>query len=158
MFAPASSPPQDSIRTTLSSNEGHLLLTISGICISALVQTLRGDGAPLAISIAFSGLAYATTYALIRWLGPAFMRIGLKGKDMSKVKKIEMCVGRPSFDCSASPEVIEIARLTLYCIIDLNVWALFVPLYTSSRSSYSSHSLSTRTLLRRHQEEGTKTS
>lgn len=86
--------PQQSAMTltTLSHNETWSLLVLSGICLAIIFQTLRGDGAPVVASIAFSGLAFALTYALIRWLGAAFMRVGLKGKDMSKVRKTEMCV------------------------------------------------------------------
>jgi len=87
----ASRPPLDTL-TTLTTNETWILHSICAVCVTLLVQTLQGDGAPLTISLAFSGLAFATTYALIRWLGASFMRVGLKGKDMSKVRKIEMCV------------------------------------------------------------------
>jgi len=79
-------------KSTLSTSETWYLHSICALCVTVLIQTLQGDGAPLTISLAFSGLAFATTYALIRWLGPSFMRVGLKGKDMSKVRKIEMCV------------------------------------------------------------------
>lgn len=78
--------------TTLSSTESWSLLFLVLACLAMLLQTLHGDGAPLVASIAFSGLAYAMTYAMITWLGPTFVRAGLKGKDMSKIKKIEMCV------------------------------------------------------------------
>jgi len=50
--------------------------------------------------MALSGLAYAATYAIIRWTGDAFMKAGRKGKDLSKKVAIEMsvmsmlCVGR----------------------------------------------------------------
>lgn len=67
-------------------------MAVVGACINVLYQTLRNDGAPLAASVAFSGLAFALSFALIRWLGAAFMKVGFKGKDMSKVKKTEMCV------------------------------------------------------------------
>lgn len=76
--------------TNLSQRETWSLLCLSGVCLALLTPTLRGQGAPLVASIAFSGLAFSLTYALIRWLGDAFMRVGLKGKDMSKVHKVEM--------------------------------------------------------------------
>lgn len=44
------------------------------------------------VSLAFSLFAFATTYSLIRWLGPSFIKVGLKGKDMAKAKKPEMYV------------------------------------------------------------------
>lgn len=55
-----------------------------------IVNTFQGDGEPLIASIAFSGIAYAATFSLIRWLGPVFMKAGLKGKDMAKARKPEM--------------------------------------------------------------------
>jgi len=82
----------DTVSCTLTSFESYTLFAVSAFCIAVLANTLNGPGAPLAISVAFSGLAFTITYSLIRWLGPSFMRVGLKGKDMSKVRKIEMCV------------------------------------------------------------------
>lgn len=41
-------------------------------------------------SLAFSGLAFSTTFALIRWAGPAFIKKGQKGKDMSKINPREI--------------------------------------------------------------------
>jgi len=76
--------------TSLSSTETWSLIALSISCVAILAQTLHGDGAPLVASLGFSGLAFALTYALIRWLGDVFMRAGLKGKDMSKVRKVEM--------------------------------------------------------------------
>lgn len=55
-----------------------------------MANTFRGEGEPLIAAIAFSALAFAASYALIRWLGDAFMRRGFKGKDLCKVKKNEM--------------------------------------------------------------------
>jgi hypothetical protein len=40
--------------------------------------------------LALSGVAFSATYAMIRWLGPTFMKAGLKGKDMSKVHRKEI--------------------------------------------------------------------
>lgn len=76
--------------TTLSRTETWLLVCLTGGCAALLAQTLTGDGAPLMASIGLSGIAFALTYSLIRWLGDAFMRVGLKGKDMGKVSKPEM--------------------------------------------------------------------
>lgn len=92
----STSTTTDTVPSTLTSLEAYALLALSGICLAILASTLNGPGAPLATSIAFSGLAFAITFALIRWLGPSFMRVGLKGKDMSKVRKIEMCVEQSS--------------------------------------------------------------
>lgn len=66
-------------------------LVIIGFSITANTL-LQVDGAPLVASLAFSLLAFAATYALIRWLGPAFIRAGLKGKDLSKAVQKELYV------------------------------------------------------------------
>lgn len=76
--------------TTLSSTETYSLLSLSLACIGILANTLQGEGEPLIASIAFSGLAFALSYALIRWLGHAFIRRGFKGKDLCKLKQTEM--------------------------------------------------------------------
>ena len=80
----------------LSSSEAWSLLALSSTCLGIFANTFQGDGAPLIVSLAFSGLAYSVTYALIRWLGPTFIGAGLKGKDMSKTIKKEM------YRCEAS--------------------------------------------------------
>ncbi|MCJ1478235.1 tunicamycin resistance protein [Lambiella insularis] len=63
---------------------------MSVACIAIVANTFHGDGEPLVASLAFSGIAFASAYSLIRWLGPAFMAAGLKGKDMSKIRRIEI--------------------------------------------------------------------
>lgn len=75
---------------TLSRTETFSLCAISVACVAIIANTFHGDGEPLFASLAFSGIAFASAYSLIRWLGPAFMAAGLKGKDMSKVRRIEM--------------------------------------------------------------------
>ena len=80
------------MNTALSRAEALTLFTISAACIGVIANTFQGDGEPLIASLAFSGIAFASTYCMIRWLGEAFMKAGLKGKDMSKVKKVEMYV------------------------------------------------------------------
>ena len=79
--------------TTLSGAEAWSLMTLSVACIGIIINTFHGDGEPLIASLAFSGLAFALTFSLIRWLGDVFMRANLKGRDMSKLKKIEMYKG-----------------------------------------------------------------
>ena len=81
-----------SMSTTLSRTETYSLLSLALACVGVLANTFQGDGEPLIASIAFSGLAFCSSYALIRWLGQAFMRRGFKGKDMSKLKQTEMYV------------------------------------------------------------------
>jgi UDP-N-acetylglucosamine--dolichyl-phosphate N-acetylglucosaminephosphotransferase len=76
--------------TSLSRAETLSLCAISVACLGIIANTFQGDGEPLIASLAFSGIAFAATFSLIRWLGPTFMAAGLKGKDMSKSRKIEM--------------------------------------------------------------------
>jgi hypothetical protein len=76
----------------LGRTEVLALLSLSCACVGVLANTFQGDGEPLIASLAFSGLAFAFTYALIRWLGNAFMRAGFKGRDLSKLRQAEMCV------------------------------------------------------------------
>jgi UDP-N-acetylglucosamine--dolichyl-phosphate N-acetylglucosaminephosphotransferase len=75
---------------TLTSTETISLSAVSLACIGVLATTLQGEGEPLIASIAFSGLAFASCYALIRWLGNAFMKRGFKGRDLCKLKQTEM--------------------------------------------------------------------
>ena len=75
---------------SLSRAETFSLLTLSVACVGIIANTFHGDGEPLIASLAFSGIAFAFTFSLIRWLGDAFMAAGLKGRDMSKVRKVEM--------------------------------------------------------------------
>jgi hypothetical protein len=74
----------------LSRSEAWSLLALNFLCFGIIANTFQGDGEPLIVCLAFSGLAYSATYALIRWLGPKFISAGLKGKDMSKASKKEM--------------------------------------------------------------------
>ncbi len=75
---------------TLTRTETWSLLVLFGVCAAVIANTLQGDGNPLSASIAFSGAAFAVSFCLIRWLGDAFMKVGLKGKDMSKARRVEM--------------------------------------------------------------------
>ena len=79
--------------TTLSQAEAWSLLALSASCVGIIFNTFHGDGEPLIASLAFSGLAFALTFSLIRWLGDVFMKANLKGRDMSKLKKPEMYIG-----------------------------------------------------------------
>ncbi|KAK7539763.1 N-acetylglucosaminephosphotransferase-like protein [Phyllosticta citribraziliensis] len=75
---------------SLSRREQFMLLSLLAACLAVLANTFDGDGEPLVASLAFSGIAFASCYALVRWLGDAFMRAGFKGKDMSKPKLVEI--------------------------------------------------------------------
>ena len=76
--------------TNLSSAESWSLLTLSAACVGIIINTFNGDGEPLIASLAFSGIAFALAYSLIRWLGDVFLKANLKGRDMSKTKNVEM--------------------------------------------------------------------
>ncbi|KAL1598622.1 tunicamycin resistance protein [Paraconiothyrium brasiliense] len=76
--------------TALSWTEAYSLLSLSLAAVGVLLNTFTGEGEPLIASIAFSCLAFASCYALIRWLGNAFMRRGFKGKDLCKLKQTEI--------------------------------------------------------------------
>jgi len=74
----------------LSSTESLSLLGLTGACFYIIANTFRGDGEPLIASMCMSGIAFSSSFAMIRWLGPTFMKAGMKGKDMSKVHKKEI--------------------------------------------------------------------
>lgn len=78
--------------TSLSRTEASSLSVLCVACFGIVANSFHGDGEPLVVSFAFSGIAFAFTYSLIRWLGNAFMKAGLRGRDMSKLKKAEMYV------------------------------------------------------------------
>lgn len=85
--------------------------------MAVISNTFQGDGAPLVASIAFSTLAFSMTFAFIRWSGPAFAKAGLKGKDMSKLRPVEMylnsptaCKARPHTDVSIVPKAWELLQ------------------------------------------------
>ncbi|KAI9830686.1 MAG: tunicamycin resistance protein [Phylliscum demangeonii] len=76
--------------TSLSRTETISLFSVAAACFGVLANTLQGDGEPLIASLAFSGIAFAFSYCLIRWLGNAFMKAGLKGRDMAKMRTTEI--------------------------------------------------------------------
>ena len=92
--------------TALSSTEAYSLLSLSLAAVGVLLNTFTGEGEPLIASIAFSCLAFASCYALIRWLGDAFIRRGFKGKDLCKLKQTEM------YDQSCRPTTNAAAYMT----------------------------------------------
>lgn len=76
----------------LSKTETWRLLLLIGAGIGVLINTFQGDGAPLVASLALTVIAFAITFSMIRWLGPTFIKAGLKGKDMAKPRRPEMFV------------------------------------------------------------------
>jgi hypothetical protein len=85
-----STPMTSSVSSDLSFSETLTLVSVFLASVGIIANTFHGDGEPLIASLAFSGIAFSATYAMIRWLGPTFMKAGLKGKDMSKVNKKEI--------------------------------------------------------------------
>ena len=84
------------VPNALGLGESVWLMAISGAAFIVLVNTFSGtDGEPLIASLALSTLAFALCYAMIRWLGPTFMKAGLKGRDLSKPHRPEIpeCMG-----------------------------------------------------------------
>lgn len=76
--------------STLNGSEKWSLLLVTGASLAVLANTFQGDGAPLVASLAFSALAFSMTYSFVRWSGPAFVKAGLKGRDMGKIPAREM--------------------------------------------------------------------
>jgi len=76
--------------TSLSRTEILSITTLSIACVGVLANVFQGDGNPVSASLAFSGLAFSASYCMIRWLGGVFMKAGLRGRDMSKLKRVEM--------------------------------------------------------------------
>ncbi|KAG5926878.1 hypothetical protein E4U42_002845 [Claviceps africana] len=79
----------------LSHRESTTLLLLSGSALAVLANTFRGDGEALIASLALSVAASCLCYAMIRWLGPAFMRAGFRGRDLGKTTRVEIpeCMG-----------------------------------------------------------------
>lgn len=95
---PRTSLPHSAAMATtpkLTWTETVSLSAFSTACGTILANTFRGEGEPLIASLALSGMAFAAAYAMIRWLGPTFMKAGLKGVDMSKLngREIPECAG-----------------------------------------------------------------
>lgn len=80
------------VNASLSRSETLALLSLFLACFGVIANAFQGDGNPLIASLAFSGVAYCAAYSMIRWLGPTFIRAGLKGKDMGKKSQPEMYV------------------------------------------------------------------
>jgi UDP-N-acetylglucosamine--dolichyl-phosphate N-acetylglucosaminephosphotransferase len=76
----------------LSRTEIVSLVALGSCCIGILANVFNGDGNPVVASLAFSGVAFCCTYCMILWLASTFIKANLKGKDLSKAKKVEMYV------------------------------------------------------------------
>lgn len=63
---------------------------LSGACLGLIYTVYEGDGEPLLASLGFAGIAFSASFCGILWLGDAFKRVGLKGKDVAKKGKPEL--------------------------------------------------------------------
>ncbi|KAH8202576.1 hypothetical protein TruAng_003287 [Truncatella angustata] len=83
--------------TELTRAETLSLAALSLVCATILANAVqRDDGEPLVANLALSGLAFSASFAMIRWLGPTFIKAGLKGRDKSKVnnkQELPECMG-----------------------------------------------------------------
>ncbi|KAL7915742.1 UDP-N-acetylglucosamine:dolichyl phosphate N-acetylglucosamine-1-phosphate transferase [Trichoderma velutinum] len=93
-MAPSGSP-HAAAATSLSRTETLSLVSLSGASLAILANTFHGDGEPLIASLALSLVAFSLCYAMIRWLGPTFIKAGFRGRDLSKVNSAELpeCMG-----------------------------------------------------------------
>lgn len=78
----------------LTGREAIGLNLLMGLCVLILARAVQ-DGAPIIMSTALTGFAFAATYTLIVQTAPNFLKVGLKGVDMSKrtKKEIPECAG-----------------------------------------------------------------
>ncbi|KAL2159415.1 hypothetical protein VTH06DRAFT_2420 [Thermothelomyces fergusii] len=83
------------LTSSLTRAETLSLVSLTAACVAILANAFQGDDKPLIVSLALSGLAFSATFALIRWLGPTFVRAGFKGVDMNKHgrKELPECMG-----------------------------------------------------------------
>ena len=76
--------------TSLSPSETLALVALSAASLAIIANTFHGDGEPLVASLALSILAFALAYAMIRWLGPTFIKAGFRGRDLGKLTKVDI--------------------------------------------------------------------
>lgn len=91
----AATGPAAASSTSLSPSESRSLVALSAASLAIIANTFRGDGEPLVASLALSLVAFALAYAMIRWLGPTFIKAGFRGRDLGKLNKAEIpeCMG-----------------------------------------------------------------
>lgn len=112
------------MKDTLTRNETWSLLVLVVGCLGVITNTFQGDGEPLIASLALSGIAFAATFSLTRWLGGVFVKAGLKGRDMAKLRHAEMY----GLHWSADPAVFR-TNITDNYLTDQKRWELFAPLF-----------------------------
>lgn len=87
---PVTSRSSSTMSQKISTGWYFFLCTLVGASSGLIYTVFKGDGEPLVASLGFSGIAFAGTFALISWLGDAFKKVGLKGKDISKSDRREL--------------------------------------------------------------------
>ncbi|KAL5612161.1 hypothetical protein BROUX41_000295 [Berkeleyomyces rouxiae] len=96
--SPAVAPPHTptTVSTSHSATEKLVLASVSAGSIAVLVHAVGHETSePLLASLGLSGLAFVLCHAMIRWLGPTFMRAGFRGRDLCKRAQPELpeCMG-----------------------------------------------------------------
>lgn len=117
--------------SSLSATEAWGVFALGVACTGIIINTIKGvDGSPVIVSVAFSGIAFAVTLSLVRWLIPVFLNAGLKGRDMAKPGRPEMYVYREEEVCSLSEKFIEYMLIffLLMFSLDQRLWVLFAQL------------------------------
>ena len=71
------------------------LFSLDGACFGLIYTVYQGGGEPVLASLGFAGIAFSASFCGIQWLGDAFKRVGLKGRDISKKGKPELYVYAP---------------------------------------------------------------
>ena len=87
--SPSSSSATPKMAPRLTNAEVVHLSGLSMACVVVLARSFQGEGAALTASVVLSLLAFAASYAMIRWLGPTFMKAGLQGRDLAKANSRE---------------------------------------------------------------------
>ncbi|WPG99195.1 Hypothetical protein R9X50_00200600 [Acrodontium crateriforme] len=80
----------DTAMHDLSTTETYSLSILSVACLAILINAWKSDGEPLFASLAISGIAFAFSYALVRWTADVFVKRGYKGRDLSKKNPVEL--------------------------------------------------------------------
>ena len=112
----------------LTKTETLTLLSLSAACIGITVNCFQGDGEPLVASLAFSGIAFALTFCLIRWLGDIFLKAGLKGRDMAKTKTTEMQVLISTVSAASAANCARPETMGAICaVVYLLMIIIFIP-------------------------------
>ncbi|KAI5308510.1 tunicamycin resistance protein, partial [Ascosphaera atra] len=80
------------MRTALTWTESLVLSAVTLAAVAVLSTSVfdLDHEDPWTTLLALSAFGFAATFALIRWTGEIFMRVGFKGKDLNKKKAVEI--------------------------------------------------------------------